>query len=114
MATKIKISKKDGKLVGLSAQGHTGFGEYGSDILCACVSSIIQTAGLGIRELVCKDVILNICEKTPKFEIILPQNLSSTQYPQAELILKTAIVGLEDLQSGYPKNIKMEVKNDVY
>lgn len=112
--TTIKIFKTNGKLYGLSACGHTGFEEYGNDILCASISSIIQTAGLGIRELVTKDVNLICKEEPPKFEIILPKNLSESKYLQAELILNTCILGLLDLQSGYPKNIKVEVKNDVY
>ncbi|MBQ7307336.1 MAG: ribosomal-processing cysteine protease Prp, partial [Clostridia bacterium] len=106
--------KKNDKLKGIKVSGHTGFGEYGSDILCASISSIVQTAGLGLRELVSQKISMKIDPKIPLFEIILPDTLLTQQYLQAELILDTCILGLKDLQSGYPKNIKLEVKNDVY
>lgn len=114
MATKIVISKKDEKIVSICVSGHTGFADSGSDILCASISAIIQTASLGILKLVSKNVDIISNDEPPKFKITLPDNLSSDKYLQAKLILDTAILGLEDLQSGYPKYIKMEVKNDVY
>lgn len=112
--TTIKIFKKNNKLTGIKVSGHTGFGEYGQDILCASISSIVQTAGLGLRNLVSQKISMKINPNIPSFEIKLPSDLLMQQYLQAELILNTCILGLEDLQSGYPKNIKLEVKNDVY
>lgn len=112
--TTIKIFMQNDKIQSVSAVGHSGYGNYGSDILCASISAIVQTAGLGIKTLVSQDVILFTDENKPEFKITLPDNLSNFQYSQAKLILDTCILGLKDLQSGYPKNIKLEVKNDVY
>ena len=112
--TTIKVSKKNGKFTEIKAVGHTGYSEEGTDILCASVSTLIQSTALGLIKLVSKDVELYVNEITPEFKIIIPTNLSSSQYSQAELLIKSCLLGLEDLASGYPKNLKMEVKNDVY
>lgn len=112
--TTIKICKKNGRYTSVIATGHTGFGDFGSDILCASISAIIQTAGLGLKKLVTDRVELVVDEKQPMYKIILPDDLSEQLYPQAELILKTCILGLRDLQSGYSKYLKVEVKNYVY
>lgn len=112
--TIIKIFKKQGRITAITASGHTDFGEEGSDILCASISSIIQTAALGIKELVTKDVILKCDNDIPLYSIVMPDNLPEKKYSDADLILKTCMLGLKDLADGYHKFIKMEVKNDVY
>lgn len=38
-----------GDVVGLSARGHAGFAAHGSDIVCAAVSAILETALMGIE-----------------------------------------------------------------
>jgi uncharacterized protein YsxB (DUF464 family) len=112
--TTVIISKKNGRLFSLSVTGHTGFDEAGKDILCASISTLVQTAGQGIKKFVTKDVILDMNVKQPRFFIRLPDNLSEQQYLQAELILNTCILGINDLRSGYQNYIKVEVKNNVY
>ena len=38
------------RLAGLSAVGHADFADYGTDIVCAAVSSILQAARIGLTE----------------------------------------------------------------
>jgi hypothetical protein len=112
--TTVIISKRNDRIFRLTAKGHTGYAKSGKDIVCASISTLIQTAGLGIKEYVTSEVLLNMNAKLPEYIIQLPENLSETQYLQAELILNTCILGIKDLQSGYKNFIKVEVKNDVY
>ena len=46
--TKVVISKKDNKIFEVECDGHTNYGEKGEDIVCASLSSIVQTAVLGL------------------------------------------------------------------
>ena len=50
--TDVKITKKDGSIVGVVCDGHTGYGVEGEDIVCAALSSIVQTALLGLLTVV--------------------------------------------------------------
>lgn len=44
-------AKHDSKgLFSLSAKGHTGFAEAGSDIVCAAVSTLLQAFELGLKD----------------------------------------------------------------
>ena len=42
--TVIRIGKKNGKIVSVECDGHTGYGVEGEDVVCAALSSIVQTA----------------------------------------------------------------------
>ena len=42
--TDVKITKKDGSIVSVVCDGHTGYGVEGEDIVCAALSSVVQTA----------------------------------------------------------------------
>ena len=82
--TNIVITKKDNDITCVECSDHTGFADFGKDIVCAGVSSITQTAVLGVQTL--------------------------TNFEKAQTILKTMLLGLEDLEKQYPKYIKLEDK----
>lgn len=111
--TTIKVSKKNGKFMSISAKGHTGYGEEGFDILCASVSSLIQSTALGLKTYVDKKIKLTVDEKTPFYKIDVSM-LTNENYLKGEILLDTLVLSLKDLTDGYPENLKMEVKNDVY
>ena len=46
--TKVTIVKKNFKIFSVECDGHTNYGEKGEDIVCASLSSIVQTAVLGL------------------------------------------------------------------
>ena len=50
--TTVRFTRKDGMLTGVTCTGHTGYAEQGEDIVCAAVSSVVQTAVLGLMQLV--------------------------------------------------------------
>lgn len=108
--TNIKIKRKNNNIVCVECSGHTGFANYGEDIVCAGVSCIVQTAVLSIQKLTDVKNNCEINEKTGylKLEIIDIENNQTLH--DAQVILKSMFVGLEDLQKQYPNNIKLEVK----
>ena len=48
--TTIRIFRTEGHITAVTVEGHTGYAEEGSDIVCAAVSALTQGALLGIRE----------------------------------------------------------------
>ena len=48
--TSVEFRTKDGKFVGVTCSGHSDYAEEGSDIVCAAVSSVVQTAALGLMQ----------------------------------------------------------------
>ena len=46
--THIVITKKNGQIKSVECDGHTGYGVEGEDIVCSALSSVVQTAVLGL------------------------------------------------------------------
>lgn len=108
--TRICIGKKNGKIVSIDCDGHTGYGVEGEDIVCASLSSIVQTAVLGLMGIVGLDVKLKRNDKEGKLSAVLPENLSERKRHDADIILETMLMGVADLYEGYSDFIELEVK----
>ena len=106
--TNIKIERKNDDIVGMTCSNHTGFAESGKDIVCAGVSSITQTAILGIQKLTKLKTNVVIDEKKGFLKLKLDIENNTQDFHDAQVILKTMLCGLEDLRKQYPKYIKLE------
>jgi uncharacterized protein YsxB (DUF464 family) len=107
--TKIKFFKNDKNLVGFECSGHTGYEEYGKDILCATISGITQSAVLGLTKVIGIDVELERNDKVGLLKVELPKVLSDEELQKAQVILNTVYVSIQDLTLGYSSYISMEV-----
>lgn len=96
---KVRLLKRDGRIACVSASGHSGLASSGNDVVCAAVSTLIQTAYLAIS-----DVYGNVPYKQNDgfFEFNVPEG------HDADVIIRAMQVGLQDLHGGYPHNIKLE------
>ena len=106
--TDITITKKNGSVVDVVCKGHTGFGEEGEDILCAGISTLVQSTLLGLLQVVGINVKYKTGEGSLRFT--LPDNLSSSQRHDADVLLNTMLVALEDFYTEYSDYINLEVR----
>ena len=60
--------RPDGTLVGYRAEGHTGYAESGSDIVCAAVSALTQATLNGLKEVLGAPVMFDIDDRTASLE----------------------------------------------
>ena len=90
-------------------EGHTNFANHGEDIVCASVSAITQTTAMGLMQVLNIECKYKINNKKGSLECWLPDNC--TKVKEAQILLNTALIALNDLEKGYPTNIKVEVKN---
>lgn len=93
-------------ITGFSVTGHAGFGDHGSDIVCAAASAIMYTAAAGLA---------NVAEAEFAFEVrkdgaavcgLDPDNAEDVN-EKARVILETMCVGLRQLEAKYPGNVKV-------
>ena len=96
----INISYKKDKLISeIKISGHANFAEFGKDIVCAAVSSIVTTT---IND------ILTLDDKAIKYVdkdgYILITNEGSQL---ADKLLNNMLNMLSELEADYPKNIKI-------
>lgn len=99
---KVTLFKTNGTITRVRSCGHSGLAEHGNDILCAAVSAIVQTAYLALA-----DIYGNVRYETGEglFDFDVPRDGDTHD---ADVIIRAMCVGLNDLSSGYPQNLKLE------
>lgn len=101
--TTVTFFYENGQVVRVVAKGHSGYSD-GDDIVCASVSTLVQTAYLALKDI---GVSAEYEKSDGRFEFTVP--CSKATRHDADVILRAMTVGLRDLQSGYPQHIKLEV-----
>lgn len=106
--TEIKVFKKNGSVVRVACDGHTGYGVEGEDIVCAALSSIVQTALLGLLAVARINVSFVKDDGKGRLEFTLPE-LDERRRHDADVILDTMLCGVSDLREAYSDFIDLEV-----
>ncbi len=99
----VKLFNRNGKVVRVLADGHSGYGEHGSDVVCAAVSAIVQTAYLAIKDAGGDTEYVRDSERG-LFEF----TVGDANRHDCDVILRAMAVGLHDMAEGFPQNIKLE------
>lgn len=93
--------------------GHTGMAQNGQDILCAAISAISQSAVLGLKQVVkCPVEFEKNDQRGYLCCTILTKDLKLLE--QSQIVLRTALIALQDLLIGNEKYMKVEVCNEIY
>lgn len=107
---KVKFTTVDGKFVGIECNGHCEYADEGEDIVCASLSSIVQTAVLGIMQILGINIAYETDDKDGYLYAMLPKKLTVQQSHDADLILKIAYLGVSDLYENFSDFISLEVE----
>ena len=89
----------------ISIQGHAMYDEYGKDIVCAAISSIVMTTVEGIASI--DESSINIEEEKDKLTIIINKHSDIT-----DKLIQNMLTLLHELMKKYPKNIKITNKEE--
>lgn len=108
--TRVRIIKKNNQIMEVECDGHTEYGVFGEDIVCASLSSIVQTAVLGLVAVAKIDISLERDEKRGYLKLVIPNNLSGVAREKADVILETMLCGISDLHEGFSDFIDLEVR----
>lgn len=98
---RIKIQTKNKQFQKITFRGHAFYDDYGKDIVCAGVSSIMTTTINGIIQL--NQSAITYHQKEDGIELIVEKEDNTTQ-----ILLENMISLLKELENTYPKNIKIE------
>ena len=112
--TKIKFFKMQDKFVGFECRGHSGYAEYGKDILCAAISTATQSCVIGITRVLNINAIVKQDDNSGYLKIELPLDLAKDKLAECQILFDTLYITIEDLIDGYSKYISMEVIENVY
>lgn len=104
----VHMQKQTGRITGFECAGHTGYGEEGTDIVCAAVSAIVGAAVIGIQSVAKVDPSVSSEEALLKCE--LPEGLQELQELQVETILRTMLLGVRSIQRQYPEHVSIKTQ----
>lgn len=88
----------------LSAEGHTGFADSGSDIVCASISSLVQALWLGLEEVA----------KPEKFEAVADPNVPAisltwdSKAEPAQILARTILLSIKAIADDYPDYVRVD------
>lgn len=80
--------------------GHAGYDEYGQDIVCAAVSALSISAVNGLEHFLPQQPEVDVRDSDGYMTCSLP-NLDLQTLEQAQWILKTMTLGIEEIQQSY-------------
>ena len=97
---KVEVTKEH-----ISILGHAMYDDYGKDIVCAAVSSIVMTSIEGIASI--DERAVDISKTNNKLDIIINKRDDITNK-----LINTMLTLLNELEKKYPKNIKITNKEE--
>ena len=108
--TNVTIEKQNGSIVKVTCDGHTNYGESGEDIVCAALSSIVQTAVLGLFKVAEINIEMERDDERGYLMFALPKTITEEEQKKADIITETMLLGISDLNEGFSDFIELEVK----
>ncbi len=109
--TIVTIEKCGNSIKRVTCDGHTNYGEHGEDIVCSALSSIVQTALMGIMMIAGVNAKTKRVDEDGFLSIEIPDDISADQQHDTDVILNTMLLGVSDLNEGFSDYIELEVKN---
>ena len=97
---KVEVTKNN-----ISILGHAMYDDYGKDIVCASVSSIVMTSVESIAAF--DEKAIDIKQAKDKLEIVINKYDDITNK-----LINTMLTLLSELEKKYPKNIKITNKEE--
>lgn len=110
----IRVERKKGQIISLTACGHSGYEDVGKDIVCAAVSMVVQTALLGLIGYAGIEVDYKRRDEANYLKFTLPDSLTVKQRQDADAILCTMWLGIKDMHEGFSDFIELEEIENVY
>lgn len=111
--TQVVVKRAKGHIVSVECRGHSGYAPEGEDIVCAALSSVVQTAILGVFCVAGVNAEYRTDEEKGELFLSLGK-MTERERRDCDVILETMLLGIEDLYEGFSAFIKLEVKDDVY
>lgn len=103
--TKCEFFTEDDRITGFSVSGHSGYGEAGSDIVCAAVSAAVTMAEAVINDVCGAKAKVRVREEDASVKLTLPASCDEEETAQA--VLAGLLLTLCSLRDEYPDYIEV-------
>ena len=96
---------EDDRITGFTVYGHSGYGEAGSDIVCAAVSAVVTMAEATINDVCGAKAKVRVKDEDARVTLMLPASCDEEDTVQA--VLSGMLVTLISLREDYPDYIEV-------
>ena len=90
-----------------TAKGHSGYGEYGTDIVCAAISALTQACVMGITDVVKAPAHYITKDDVGLLEMKLLPQTTEEQIAKAQILICTLELALSSISKEYPGTIRI-------
>lgn len=104
MIQAVLFEDEKGELIGFQTGGHSGYGQAGSDIVCAGVSTLVQAVLRSLErflESTPREELVSDGEDQVIIRVLLPGSLKRQDLLKARVILGTLETGLQMMVTEY-------------
>ncbi len=106
----ITIVKKNQDIITIEAKGHSGYAPVGSDIVCSAISVLTQNLINSLQKILKITPVYRIDESIPFLTVSIPNDISKEDYEKAQILVKSAVLGIRDVADSYSKYIRIKEK----
>ena len=103
--TTVEFFNKDGRITGFCVSGHSGYGEAGTDIVCAAVSTAVTFATATVTDVLGVQAKTKVNEEEARVTLTLPAHCEDEDAVQA--VLTGMMLTLSSLRDDYPDHIEV-------
>lgn len=95
------------RIVGFTVQGHSGYADEGSDIICAAVTSAVRLTECAINDVLGLEAAVKVRDKDASITLKLPSTLGQTNESTCQALLTALMVHFVQLAEEYPDYISV-------
>lgn len=100
------VYQSDEVVLGFLVTGHSGYGEQGTDIVCAGVSTLVYNTVNSCEHLL--GIVLDATDTSDELQCnVQKQHRSNVQ---VQLLLRSLVFGMEQMAKSYPKHVKIQYR----
>lgn len=102
-----RFKEKCGNIVSAKLSGHAGASDDGYDMICSAVSAISITIANGITEIIKVKPEIKLKDGFLSLDL---SNLSKEDLKECQILLKTMLLGLKNIEINYSEYINVETE----
>ena len=110
--TTVTFHSANSRIDGFVAEGHSGYAEEGSDIVCAAVSAAVGLTECTINEVMGLGAPVKAREESARISLKLPPALNEASDNLCQALLTGLLVYLQTMGEEYPDNLIVLLDDD--
>lgn len=99
-----------GNITGFKSEGHANYAVRGFDIICAAVSTLLQSVVLGLEKVVQHEITTGLNEDEGFLQCHLCATKNARKMLKAQCLMETMELSLLDIEKQYKDFVKVEVE----